>query len=1114
MDELKKLITPAINSCKEKLSLRQLNKDYKTLIGENIPYQRFGFRSLEDLLQSQPEYRLTRAGNETYVEVVVQNGNSSHMSRLVKQQKSGKHKPLKSRPMYRPPPLNRNHSTSRYRPRVDNRTGSARNYNYGQSRPQAVHHAQFVTRTSSRPATPSVASRVQIPEGSSYNRPALRNVSQNVPTQYDKHKRTVESYQKSNSNNVKASECNNSNQYLVSHNGKATASNNVSTTQSKRVQNDDESTNPLISSRRRINKKMCELNLDSGHSSPTSDIPQQLPSPFGSILPSSSSFINPAQASPSSPLTPSFYNAQKTSRKSNEFVRTENPLEDLKLLAKLHKLGEVIVEVTNVNNKHVKFYSCKIKVGKNTFSSYPKDFYNANEATAFCSNEALENLIPKCRQKSLMISSETDILERIPPMLEKHRYGIFSTQLSHNYAVQYHELLPDDWLKTIDASPCVRIEKISDNNQYILYHCKPGDVLQRGQQRSPGGLIIPVSVPTNTVKFSEEGQLICVVTRVMSANEIWCQQVETEENTNYIEMFDRMQVYYTEHEQQCIPEEIVKGAYYIAKFQGDYYRVRVVEVEEDTLGCFFIDSGEETSMAKTDIFTLTSVYATCQAQAFVCRLAGLEDWYEMSANSQCLASLQDEQVYLELASDVTNNDGDQMALPVYMYTTTYSCINETLIPLLTMEAASPNLQQDITNVYISFIEGNGNVYVQVRSQGYMEFVNLKAQIESQFNVNPPTNPIKLTKSNCQDKLFFTQYEGNWHRVKVIDWSPEAQHLAQIYFVDEGRTAVIDTYEGSDDKLYPLENVDEFLNSYPHQAIRVRMALDRLPVNFTALAEKALPIGQSALLKCVGTKIDDIPLVKLYKRSDDDGLFCINESIALECELSIKKEEEQKHKFKFLVGTAPVPSTGSLKCPPLKVNAFFEVKVVMAVSPYNFIVQPHEFELQLNTMMERLQEKCEKAEYGKIKVEDIVPGNIYASKHEDGIWYRANVIKVVNSGTSVSVFFCDFGNYQTLSVNSIVPLDSEFLELPYMALKAKLAGIKPTHNKWTMEDCERFKELVENKLFHAVIIDMEKDVLYQYDKVLRLKLLDTSLEDDLLIDEELIKLGIAVTEETV
>ena len=40
---------------------------------------------------------------------------------------------------------------------------------------------------------------------------------------------------------------------------------------------------------------------------------------------------------------------------------------------------------------------------------------------------------------------------------------------------------------------------------------------------------------------------------------------------------------------------------------------------------------------------------------------------------------------------------------------------------------------------------------------------------------------------------------------------------------------------------------------------------------------------------------------------------------------------------------------------------------------------------------------------------------------------------------VTVYFCDFGDIALITLDNIKPLTSEFLQLPYQAIKAELAG---------------------------------------------------------------------------
>lgn len=60
-------------------------------MGEPIPYQKLGFRNLEDLIQSSSDLYLTRSGNDFCV-TAQQSEKSAHMADLIAKQKTGKRK--------------------------------------------------------------------------------------------------------------------------------------------------------------------------------------------------------------------------------------------------------------------------------------------------------------------------------------------------------------------------------------------------------------------------------------------------------------------------------------------------------------------------------------------------------------------------------------------------------------------------------------------------------------------------------------------------------------------------------------------------------------------------------------------------------------------------------------------------------------------------------------------------------------------------------------------------------------------------------------------------------------------------------------------------------------
>lgn len=84
----------------------------------------------------------------------------------------------------------------------------------------------------------------------------------------------------------------------------------------------------------------------------------------------------------------------------------------------------------------------------------------------------------------------------------------------------------------------------------------------------------------------------------------------------------------------------------------------------------------------------------------------------------------------------------------------------------------------------------------------------------------------------------------------------------------------------------------------------------------------------------------------------------------------------------------VPSGGFLQRPALpSQNGYFEVHIPFAVNPWNFFIQPLATQRDLHKLMLKLQETYKDKLYSPLQKDDIIPGKIYASKHDDGNWYR-------------------------------------------------------------------------------------------------------------------------------
>lgn len=97
--------------------------------------------------------------------------------------------------------------------------------------------------------------------------------------------------------------------------------------------------------------------------------------------------------------------------------------------------------------------------------------------------------------------------------------------------------------------------------------------------------------------------------------------------------------------------EISVGGYYVVKTENLWHRVRILEVTSSEVICFCIDYGDEYVLPKDSVYQMRREFAIEQAQAFVCRLEGLEELYETSRNSEHLQNLVGRAVQLELVTE-------------------------------------------------------------------------------------------------------------------------------------------------------------------------------------------------------------------------------------------------------------------------------------------------------------------------------------------------------------------------------------------------------------------------------------------------------------------------------
>lgn len=70
----------------------------------------------------------------------------------------------------------------------------------------------------------------------------------------------------------------------------------------------------------------------------------------------------------------------------------------------------------------------------------------------------------------------------------------------------------------------------------------------------------------------------------------------------------------------------------------------------------------------------------------------------------------------------------------------------------------------------------------------------------------------------------------------------------------------------------------------------------------------------------------------------------------------------------------------------------------------------------------------------------------------------------------------------------------------------LSDVWPLHQDWTVEDCIRFQELCVEQQFVGICMELGKDPLNPNEPLLTLDLIDTSTDEDIYLNKQLVAEG--------
>ncbi|KAF6736623.1 Tudor domain-containing protein 6 [Oryzias melastigma] len=142
-----------------------------------------------------------------------------------------------------------------------------------------------------------------------------------------------------------------------------------------------------------------------------------------------------------------------------------------------------------------------------------------------------------------------------------------------------------------------------------------------------------------------------------------------------------------------------------------------------------------------------------------------------------------------------------------------------------------------------------------------------------------------------------------------------------------------------------------------------------------------------------------------------------------------------------------------------------VTVTEVISPKQIFCQLKIFSKELKRLSEKLTQRCEGRRVSCILYPEMI-GCPFATKGNDGQWYRSVVQQLFPTNALVEVFNVDYGTKQFVPVENIRELPSEFFRLPVFTYSCSLLGITDKGSGWEASQIQFLRSLLLHKTLSA------------------------------------------------
>ncbi|TRY99810.1 hypothetical protein DNTS_014878, partial [Danionella cerebrum] len=412
---------------------------------------------------------------------------------------------------------------------------------------------------------------------------------------------------------------------------------------------------------------------------------------------------------------------------------------------------------------------------------------------------------------------------------------------------------------------------------------------------------------------------------------------------------------------------------------------------------------------------------------------------------------------------------------------------------------------------ISYIRSNPEVLEKKEQQQVYMYPELQANTVETVVVTEVTSPFRIF---CQLKVFsqelkkltgqITQYyegragsnfarsenlglpcasrgsDGQWYR-SVLQQIMPTNNLVEVLHVDYGKKQFVQA-----DKVMPLTS-EFFRMPVVTYVCSLHGIVDR-GVGWTASQIeflKSLLLNRTVIAKFQYQSLSEgVQYVTLYgeENTNINRLFETKQQHSLDSDMILADYAVQKstlsQKSKMLAEhTHTEKKQSDLKVfftESLTPNTSHLAVVQHVESPGMFWIQTQRYSEEFNQLMDDLEHLYSDPTSMKGLIRKPLVGQLCAAKSQDGAFYRAAVKNVIDK--TAEVYFLDYGNVELVDCFNLKQLPMRFQQLPAVAVKCSLYGIKSRQKCWDERATLYFSKLVKDKVLDLHVQKKQQDTL--------------------------------------